>query len=149
MKCPYCGNITDKVVDSRKGKSGLFIRRRRECLKCGKRYTTYEYVEESVLMVVKADDRRENFNRKKLRDGIILACTKRPISVDDIDNTVQKVEEKIHTNFIKEVDSKTIGNYVMEELKDLDEVAYVRFASVYRKFQDKKEFIRELDELKH
>jgi len=149
MKCPYCGNITDKVVDSRKGKSGLFIRRRRECLKCGKRYTTYEYVEESALMVVKADDRRESFNRKKLRDGIILACTKRPVSVDDIDNTVQKVEEKIHTNFIKEVSSKTIGNYVMEELKELDEVAYVRFASVYRKFQDKKEFIKELDELKH
>ena len=148
MKCPHCNNINDKVIDSRKGKNGLFIRRRRKCLKCGKRFTTYEYIEESSLMVVKADARRELFNRKKLKDGILIACTKRPISIDEIDNVVQRIDEKIHKNFIKEVDSKTIGNYVMEELKELDEIAYVRFASVYRKFQDKKEFIKELDELK-
>ena len=149
MRCPFCGNLGDKVIDSRKAKNGMTIRRRRECIKCNKRYTTYEYIEEMSLMVTKADGRRESFDRKKLKNGILIACTKRPISMEAIDGIVGRIEEKINNNFIREVKSKFIGEYVMEELRKIDEVAYVRFASVYRKFQDKIEFLKELDELKH
>jgi len=149
MKCPFCGNIEDKVIDSRKAKNGIVIRRRRECTNCKKRYTTYEYIEKISLMVIKADGRRESFDRKKLKNGILLACTKRPISMEVIDDVVERIEEKVNNNFIREVKSKVIGEYVMEELRKIDEVAYVRFASVYRKFQDKIEFLKELDELKH
>ena len=147
MKCPFCGNLEDKVVDSRHPKSGIFIRRRRECTKCKKRFTTYEYVEVSTLMVIKADGRREQFDRKKLTKGIQIACTKRPVSMDKIDYIVNRIEEKINNSFTREVKSKVIGEYVMEELKKLDEVAYVRFASVYHKFQSKNEFLKEVDEL--
>jgi len=148
MKCPFCGNFEDKVIDSRGARDGTFVRRRRVCTKCKKRYTTYEYIEETSFMVIKADGRRETFDRKKLKNGIMLACTKRPISIDIINNMVHQIEEKINRNFTKEVKSQVIGECVMEELKKVDEVAYVRFASVYRKFQDKKEFLKELNELK-
>ncbi len=148
MRCPFCGNLDDKVIDSRKGKSGTFIRRRRECAKCNKRYTTYEYIEDTSLMVIKGDGRREPFNRKKLKNGIVLSCKKRPVSMEIIDNMVNKIEEKINKKFIKEAESKIIGEYIMDELRKTDEVAYVRFASVYRKFQDKKEFLKELNDLK-
>ncbi len=147
MKCPFCGHLDDKVIDSRHSKSGIFIRRRRECTNCVKRFTTYEYIEEASFMVIKIDGRREHFDRKKLTRGIQIACTKRPISTEKIDKIVNHIEEKIYKNYTREVKSEIIGKYVMEELKKLDEVAYVRFASVYLKFQDKNEFLKEVDEL--
>ena len=147
MKCPFCGNLDDKVIDSRNAKSGVYIRRRRECIKCRKRYTTYEHIENTSFMVIKADGRREPFNRKKLIKGIQIACTKRPISVDKIDDIVNHIVEKINANYSREVKSKVIGEYVMEELKKLDGVAFIRFASVYLKFQDESEFLKKVDEL--
>lgn len=145
MKCPFCAAEEDRVVDSRAAQDGRSVRRRRECLACGKRYTTYEYVEKVSLTVVKNDGKREDFDRQKLFKGIALACNKRPISEEQIDNVVIQIEEELQNSSRgTEVTSKKIGELVMDRLKSLDEVAYVRFASVYRKFKDKNEFLDEL-----
>lgn len=145
MRCPYCRNMEDKVIDSRMSGEGLSIRRRRECLKCGKRFTTYEYVEKAQLMVVKRDGTRKKFDREKIKSGIMKACEKRPVSMDKIDEIVDTIERKIQKKADKEVKSTDIGNKVMEALYDLDEVAYVRFASVYRRFKDISHFKEELE----
>ncbi len=147
MRCPYCGQDEDKVVDSRPKNNGKSIRRRRFCLKCGRRFTTLEEIEDKTLYVIKSDGRREPFMRKKLMTGIQLACTKRPVSIKQIESLVEKIEVDLETAFIKEVESRQIGEMVSSALKNLDEVAYVRFASVYRKFKDKEEFLQELKEL--
>lgn len=144
MKCPFCGNVEDKVIDSRISTGGDTIRRRRECLKCQKRFTTYERLEEHPLMVIKKDGRREPFDRKKVLAGIVKACEKRPVPMDKIEGMVDEVERIIQRNYEKEVSSTTIGEFVMKELHDLDEVAYVRFASVYRQFKDINQFMKEL-----
>jgi transcriptional repressor NrdR len=145
MRCPFCASEEDKVVDSRAAQDGRSVRRRRECLACGKRYTTYEYVEKVSLTVVKNDGKREDFDRQKLFKGIALACNKRPISEEQINNLVTQIEEELQNSSREtEVTSKKIGELVMDRLKSLDEVAYVRFASVYRKFKDKNEFLDEL-----
>ena len=140
MKCPYCGHEEDKVVDSRSSKDGEAIRRRRECLGCGERFTTYEYIEKTPLNVVKRDGRREPFNRQKLISGMLTACRKRPISTERIESLADQIELEISETASSEVTSLTIGQKVMEKLKALDEVSYVRFASVYRKFKDTSEF---------
>jgi transcriptional repressor NrdR len=147
MRCPYCGADNDRVVDTRAGENQSIIRRRRECLECGRRFTTYERVEEAVLMVVKRDGRRESFDRAKIIRGITVACEKRPISHDEISAAVDRVERAVFENFEHEVPSSEVGELVMSELKVLDEVAYVRFASVYRSFKDSEEFLRELKKL--
>jgi len=147
MKCPFCGNEEDKVIDSRTSQEGRSVRRRRESEKCGKRFTTYEYVENVSLTVVKNDGRREDFDRQKLQRGIELACNKRPISLKKITSLVDEIEEELQGLSKKEVTSKEIGELVMKKLKDLDEVAYVRFASVYHKFKDINEFLAELQGL--
>jgi transcriptional repressor NrdR len=147
MKCPFCGYEEDKVVDSRSSKEGLAVRRRRECLKCEKRFTTYEYIETFPITIIKNDQRREPYDRQKLTKGIMLACKKRPISTEKIEAVVDKIENQLQRLSKTEIPSKEIGNIVMKELYDLDEVAYVRFASVYRKFKDKGEFIAEVKEL--
>jgi transcriptional repressor NrdR len=144
MKCPFCGTIDDKVIDSRISSEGDTIRRRRECLKCQKRFTTYERLEEHPMMVIKKDGRREPFGRKKLLSGIVKACEKRPVPMDKIEGMVDEVERLIQRNYEKEVSSTTIGEFVMKQLHDLDEVAYVRFASVYRQFKDINQFMKEL-----
>jgi transcriptional repressor NrdR len=144
MKCPFCGHKEDKVIDSRMSGDGNSIRRRRECLKCGKRFTTYEYVEEAPLMVVKRDGTRQRLDRERIKVGIIKACEKRPISMDKIDEIVDEVEREIQRKSDKEVKSTEIGNLVMDKLYNLDEVAYVRFASVYRRFKDVSHFMQEL-----
>ena len=144
MKCPYCGYKEDKVVDSRATAERSAVRRRRECLKCGKRFTTYEYVEEVSLMVIKNDSRREPFDRKKVLAGIIKACEKRPVSVERMEEIVIQVERAIQIRSGREVSSNRIGELVMERLKSLDDVAYVRFASVYRQFKDLGQFMEEL-----
>ncbi len=147
MKCPYCGCEESKVIDSRPTDDGERIRRRRECLKCGKRFTTYEMVESFPLMVIKRDETREPFNREKLRSGIMRACEKRPVSVGSIDKIVDSIERKLQKSFDREVPSNVIGEYAMEMLKETDEVAYVRFASVYRQFKDINTFMEELTKL--
>ena len=144
MKCPYCRGKRDKVVDSRSIRGSQAIRRRRECLKCHKRYTTYEYVEEIPIMVIKSDGRREPFDRQKILSGLIKACEKRPISVEKLENIVTKIGAQLQSKFVKEVKSKIVGEMVMKSLRSLDEVAYVRFASVYRQFRDVSQFTREL-----
>lgn len=144
MKCPYCSYKNDKVIDSRSIRNNQAIRRRRECLRCHKRYTTYEYIEETPVMVIKSDGRREPFDRQKILNGLIKACEKRPISLDRLDNIVRKVEYHLQNRLIKEVKSKVIGEMVMKHLHSLDEVAYVRFASVYRQFRDVSQFMKEL-----
>ena len=144
MKCPFCGHQEDKVVDSRASSDGSSIRRRRECLGCGKRFTTYEHVEEQPLMVVKKDGRREPFDRHKLLGGLVKACEKRPISMDQIEELVDVIEREVSANFEREVSSRQIGERVMKRLHGLDPVAYVRFASVYREFKDVEQFMREL-----
>jgi len=144
MKCPYCRSKRDKVVDSRSIRNNQAIRRRRECLKCRKRYTTYEYVEEIPLMVAKSDGRREAFDRQKILNGLIKACEKRPISLDKLESIVTKIQTQLQNKFVKEVKSKVIGEMVMKHLHSLDEVAYVRFASVYRQFRDVSQFMKEL-----
>ena len=144
MKCPFCGSETDKVVDSRSSRNGSSIRRRRECQDCGQRFTTYEYIENISLVVVKSDGSREPFDRQKLFRGITLACNKRPISHDQLDELVDEIKRELESRGEHEVSSHDIGELVMERLKNLDEVAYVRFASVYRKFKDKTEFLNEL-----
>jgi len=147
MRCPFCSHQEDKVVDSRTAQDGRAVRRRRECLACGRRYTTYEYVENLSLSVIKRDQSRELFDRSKLRKGIELATNKRPISIKQIDDMVTEVENELFNLGKNEISWETIGELVMKKLKDLDEVAYVRFASVYRKFQDKSEFFEELKNL--
>ena len=144
MRCPYCRNTEDKVIDSRMSGEGLSVRRRRECLKCGKRFTTYEYVEKASLMVVKRDGTRKRFDREKIKAGIMKACEKRPVSMDDIEHIVEEIERGIQKKTDTEIKSTVIGNMVMEKLHDLDEVAYVRFASVYRRFTDVSHFMKEL-----
>ena len=145
MKCPYCTKINNKVIDSRLGKDGRMIRRRRECLECGRRFTTYEKLEELLPMVVKKDGRREAFNRGKIIAGIRLACRKRPVSMTRIDEFVDSLEVFFQELGKKEIDSSEIGEKVINKLKEWDEVAYVRFASVYRQFRDIKEFMEELE----
>jgi transcriptional repressor NrdR len=147
MRCPHCGYKEDKVVDSRATAEESAVRRRRECLKCGKRFTTYEYVEEVSLMVIKKDSRREPFDRKKILAGIMKACEKRPISVEKMEETVTQVEHAIQKKSDREVSSSRIGELVMEKLKNLDDVAYVRFASVYRQFKDVGQFMVELKDM--
>jgi len=144
MKCPYCGHEEDKVVDSRPSSDGRSVRRRRECMSCAKRFTTYEYVENVSLTIVKNDGRREPFDRQKLLRGIELACNKRPISAKKIAFLVEEIEEELQSLSKKEITSKEIGAAVMKRLRSLDEVAYVRFASVYHKFKDINEFMNEL-----
>lgn len=144
MKCPFCGYKEDKVVDSRTASQGASVRRRRECIKCGRRFTTYEYIEEVPLMVIKKDGRREAFDRKKIQAGIIKACEKRPISIDKIDELVINIERTILKKFDREVPSSFVGELIMQKLASLDEVAYVRFASVYRQFKDVNQFMGEL-----
>ena len=147
MKCPFCGHQEDKVVDSRASADGVSIRRRRECLQCSKRYTTYEQVEEQPLMVVKKDGRRERFDRKKVLAGLLKACEKRPVGMSDLERLVDELELSLSREFEKEVSSRQIGEQVMQQLHALDPVAYVRFASVYREFKDAEQFMRELGEL--
>jgi transcriptional repressor NrdR len=144
MRCPYCNHTDAKVVDSRASKEGDAIRRRRECLKCGKRYTTYERIEEVAQMVVKKDGRREQFDRWKVRAGILKACEKRPVTLDQIEHLIDEVERTLFSTTDREVSTIQIGEAVMNKLKGLDEVAYVRFASVYRQFKDLNEFMDEL-----
>jgi len=147
MKCPYCGYKEDKVVDSRATAEESAVRRRRECLKCGKRFTTYEYIEEVSLMVIKKDGRREPFDRKKVLSGIIKACEKRPISMEKMEDIVIQIERAIQKKSDREVSASRIGELVMEKLKYLDDVAYVRFASVYRQFKDVGQFMVELKDI--
>jgi len=147
MKCPFCGHQEDKVVDSRASSDGVSIRRRRECLGCGKRFTTYEQIEEQSLMVIKKDGRREPFDRHKLLAGLVKACEKRPVSMDDLEALVDELERELSQHFEREVPSKEIGERVMRRLHALDPVAYVRFASVYREFKDVEQFMRELKDL--
>ena len=144
MKCPYCRSKNDKVVDSRSIRNNQAVRRRRECLRCHKRYTTYEYVEEIPIMVIKSDNRREPFDRQKVLSGLIKACEKRPISLGKLESIVTKIEIYFQNKLIKEVKSKVIGEMIMKNLHTLDEVAYVRFASVYRQFRDVSQFTKEL-----
>lgn len=147
MNCPFCGHSEDKVIDSRSSGDGAQVRRRRECLKCGRRFTTYEYIEEIPLMVIKKDGRREPFDRKKILNGVIRACEKRPVSMEKMEDLVSGIERSIYKKFEKEVSSTQIGEAVMERLTNLDEVAYVRFASVYRQFKDVNQFMRELRDI--
>ncbi|MBN2097221.1 MAG: transcriptional repressor NrdR [Candidatus Omnitrophica bacterium] len=144
MKCPYCGNPEDKVVDSRSSDEGSSIRRRRECLKCQRRFTTYERLEELPLMVVKKDGRREPYDRKKILSGLVKACEKRPISMQRLEELVDKIEYILQKNYEKEVTSREIGETAVKMLQELDEIAYVRFASVYRQFKDVGQFMKEL-----
>ncbi len=147
MRCSFCGYKEDKVVDSRSIQEDRAIRRRRECLKCGKRFTTYEYIEEPSLMVIKKDGRRQPFDRKKIISGIIKACEKRPVSMDKMEEIVIQVERALQKKPAREVASTRIGELVMERLKGLDDVAYVRFASVYRQFRDVEQFMLELKDM--
>jgi transcriptional repressor NrdR len=147
MRCPYCSSIDNKVIDSRMGKEGDSIRRRRECLKCEGRFTTYERVEEVLPSVIKKDGRREPYDRMKILNGLKKACEKRPISVDALEKTVADIEKSIQEKGLKEIPSTVIGEEVMGHLHALDEVAYVRFASVYRSFKDINEFMSELKDI--
>ncbi|RKD27680.1 transcriptional repressor NrdR [Caminicella sporogenes DSM 14501] len=147
MNCPYCFHHETKVVDSRPTEEGQAIRRRRECIRCKKRFTTYEKIEEIPLIVVKKDGNRQSYNRSKIMNGIIRACEKRPISMQKIEETVDKIERHLNNSLEKEISSKYIGELVMNELKNLDEVAYVRFASVYRQFKDINTFMEELKKI--
>jgi transcriptional repressor NrdR len=147
MRCPFCGFLESKVVDSRSSKEGDSIRRRRECLKCARRYTTYERIEEVAQMVIKKDGRREPFDRWKIKSGILKAVEKRPVGLEQVEALIDDVERSLFNSSEHEVSTDAIGQAVMERLKDLDEVAYVRFASVYRQFKDLNEFMNELKTL--
>jgi transcriptional repressor NrdR len=147
MRCPYCTSLDNKVVDSRMGKEGESIRRRRECLKCEGRFTTYERVEEVLPSVIKKDGRREPFDRMKILSGLKKACEKRPISMEMLERTVDEIERTLQEKGLKELPSTIVGEEVMERLHKLDEVAYVRFASVYRSFRDINEFMHELKDI--
>ncbi|HKL09896.1 MAG TPA: transcriptional regulator NrdR [Clostridia bacterium] len=147
MNCPFCSNSETKVIDSRPTDEGNSIRRRRECLECKRRFTTYEKIEEIPLVVVKKDMSRETFNRDKIRNGIIKACEKRPVSLQTIEHIVEELEKELQSSLEKEIESVQIGELVMQYLKDTDEVAYVRFASVYRQFKDINTFMDELKKI--
>ena len=147
MKCPYCAHLEDRVVDSREGKDGLTIRRRRECLRCGKRFTSYERIEEIHYMVVKRDGRRMPFDRSKVMSGLLKACEKRPVPLKDLEAIADEVEAKLSDSPEREIAVESIGAQIMRRLRDLDQVAYVRFASVYRRFEDVAEFMDELQVL--
>lgn len=147
MKCPYCSYKESKVVDSRPTDEGERIRRRRECLKCGKRFTTYEVVETVPVVVIKKDRSRETFDRNKLLNGLLRACEKRPVSLDTLEKVVDEIQNTLQNSLESEVPSSRIGKYAMDRLKDIDEVAYVRFASVYRQFKDVHSFMEELSQL--
>ncbi len=147
MRCPFCGNIETKVLESRQVEEGTAIRRRRECDSCSRRFTTYEKHEDTPLLVVKKDGRREEFSRVKLKAGIQRACEKRPISIEEIDEIIYEIEKTLRNKYDREVPSKSIGEVVMNVLANLDEVAYIRFASVYGEFENIQRFIQELHEL--
>ena len=147
MKCPYCGFCESKVVDSRPTDEEAAIRRRRECEKCSKRFTTYEKIEQVPLIIVKKDGRRELYQRSKIMNGILRACGKRPISISQIEAVVDTIEKELYNLMEKEIDSKKIGELVMNRLKKIDDVAYVRFASVYRQFKDINIFLEELNKI--
>ena len=147
MRCPYCGNTDSRVIDSRPADDNEAIRRRRQCDECGKRFTTYEKVETIPLIVIKKDKNRETYDRSKIESGVVRSCHKRPVSVEQIETCIDNIENKIFTLEVKEIESKKIGEIVMDEIKDLDQVAYVRFASVYREFKDANTFMNELKEL--
>ena len=147
MNCPFCNTPDTKVIDSRPTEEGQAIRRRRECEACGKRFTTYEKVEEVLYMVVKRDGSREQFDRSKVLNGIIRACQKRPVTLDQMENIVLDIEKLLNNQMEKEISTEFIGNAVMDHLKDLDQVAYVRFASVYREFTDVGTFVSEIEKL--
>ena len=146
MKCMYCGYTESKVIDSRSADDGNSIRRRRECLNCGRRFTTYETIETTPVLVVKNDGTRQPFDPSKIRNGIIKSCEKRPVAIHDIDKLVADVEKKVYNTLEQEIPSSKIGEYVMDGLKELDQVAYIRFASVYRQFRDVTTFIEFISE---
>ena len=147
MKCPYCGFPESRVIDSRPTEENQSIRRRRECLKCQKRFTTYEKIETMALAVIKKDQSRQQYDRNKLLGGIMRACEKRPVSLSQMEKLVDDIEAELYQSMLREVDSRVIGEKVMERLKNLDEVAYVRFASVYKRFNDLHSFMAELQNL--
>ena len=147
MKCPFCFNDESKVVDSRSTDDNTTIRRRRECTKCNKRYTTYEKIEDIPVLVIKRDLARENFNKEKIITGLIIACQKRPVSRKQIEEIAEDIEKKISNKMLTEIESETIGEMVMEKLKEIDEISYVRFASVYRQFKDINTFLEEITRL--
>lgn len=147
MKCPFCGHSADKVVDSRESKEGEAIRRRRQCLKCGRRFTSYERIDRIDYRVVKKDGSRERFDREKLMNGLLKACEKRAVPLTTLETIVDKIEQRLHDTSDKEVSTTQVGEQVMSELKAMDQVAYVRFASVYREFKDANEFVETIRSL--
>jgi len=147
MKCPFCNHLEDKVVDSRETKEGDTIRRRRECLSCERRFTTYERIDEVPYMVIKKDGRREKFDRQKVLGGLLKACEKRPVSMAKLSDMVNRVESKVSDSPDREISTTEIGEFLMESLREMDKIAYVRFASVYRDFQDEQAFFNELKNL--
>lgn len=147
MKCPFCGHLEDRVIDSRESKEGEAIRRRRQCLECERRFTTYERIDEVPYMVIKKDGRREKFDRQKVLAGLLKACEKRPVSMGRLSELVDEVEAMVTESPDREVSTTEIGELLMERLRDLDKIAYVRFASVYRDFQDEQAFLNELKKL--
>jgi transcriptional repressor NrdR len=147
MTCPFCGHIEDRVIDSRESKEGDSIRRRRQCLSCEKRFTTYERIDEVPYMVIKKDGRREKFDRQKVLGGLLKACEKRPVSMGRLSELVNRVESKVSDSPDREISTINIGEFLMENLRELDKIAYVRFASVYRDFQDEEAFFNELKQL--
>ena len=147
MRCPYCSYSESKVIDSRPAEEGTTIRRRRECLSCGKRFTTYEIMERLPLLVIKRDGSRQSFDRMKVIGGMVKACEKRPVPVDEIERIADEIEQELQSSLEREVSSAQIGEMIMDRLKDLDQVAYVRFASVYRQFKDINTFLEELNKL--
>lgn len=147
MRCPFCGDDNTRVIDSRPADENQAIRRRRQCDECGKRFTTYEKVETIPLIVIKRDKNRETYDRAKIESGVVRSCHKRPVSADAIEKCIDEIENKIFNLEVKEIESKQIGEIVMDQIKDLDQVAYVRFASVYREFKDANTFMSELKKL--
>ena len=147
MKCPYCGHSESRVIDSRPAEEGATIRRRRECLSCQKRFTTYEIMERVPLVVIKKDGSRQTFDKMKILNGLLRACEKRPVALSDMQQVADEIEQELQNSLEREIDSTIIGELVMKKLKGLDEVAYVRFASVYRSFKDLNTFMDELDKL--
>lgn len=147
MKCPFCGDDNTRVIDSRPADDNEAIRRRRQCDECGKRFTTYEKVETIPLIVIKKDKNRETYDRSKIESGVVRSCYKRPVSVDQIEACVDEIENKIFNLGVREIESEKIGEIVMDQIRDLDQVAYVRFASVYRQFKDADTFMSELKKL--
>lgn len=147
MKCPYCGYVKDRVVDSRESRDGDSIRRRRQCLKCARRFTSYERSDEIPHMVVKKDGGRERFDRNKILNGLLKACEKRPVSLTQLERIVDKIEQTVQESYERELESTTIGKILLSELRQLDKVAYLRFVSVYLEFEDVNEFMREINDL--